>query len=402
MITYQKPATIIPVNDPERLRKLHGLGVLDTPPEEAFDKIARLAAQIFDTPSAFVTFVDKDRVFFKSNLSPLEGNQVKREDSLCSLAILGEEVTVFDDTHQVPDLRESPHVSCQGGIRFYAGAPLKTREGYRLGTVCVVDSVPRQASLKQLQMLETLSSIVVDELEQRLAAQRAISVQTDLVNMAVHDLKNPALNIASLSDLLLKRISDGAKVQELVGLIKGCSEEISGKLDGLLKLSRLEDESFQLQLEEIDLPALLDGVSSNFGLMAAQKGQCISYQAGESIAVRADRARLQEVFENLISNAIKYSHSDTTITIAVSRSGKQAVVSFQDQGQGLSEGDMQKLFTKFARLSSIPTGRERSNGLGLSIVKTLVELQGGKVWATSDGKNKGATFFVSIPLYYEE
>ncbi len=146
MAVYHKPVSIIPTNDQDRLRKLHGYSILDTPPEEAFDKVARLAAQIFDTPSAFVTFVDKDRVFFKANLSPLEGNQVQRTDSLCSLAILEETVTVFDDTYQVPDLLESPHVSCQGGIRFYAGAPLKTREGYRLGTLCVVDSVPRQAT----------------------------------------------------------------------------------------------------------------------------------------------------------------------------------------------------------------------------------------------------------------
>jgi signal transduction histidine kinase len=399
MTVYSKPVSIIPINDRDRLKKLYGYGILDTPPEEAFDKIARLAAQIFDTPSAFVTFVDQDRVFFKANLSPLEGNQVQREDSLCSLAILEEEVTVFNDTYQVPDLLESPHVSCQGGIRFYAGAPLKTREGYRLGTVCVVDSVPRQASPKQLQMLETLSSIVVDELEQRLAAQRAISAQTDLVNMAVHDLKNPALNISSLSDLLLKRITDADMVQKLAGMIKECSEEISNRLEGLLKLSQLEDDSFQLHLEEVDLPALLNQVGSNFGLIATQKGQHIIQQAGESIAVKADRARLLEVFENLLSNAIKYSYPDTTITIAVNRLGKQAVVSFQDQGQGLSEGDMQKLFTKFARLSSTPTGRERSNGLGLAIVKTLIELQGGKVWASSAGKKEGATFFVSLPLY---
>ena len=402
MAVYSKPTSIIPTNDQDRLRKLHGYGILDTPPEEAFDKIARLAAQIFETPSAFVTFVDQDRVFFKANLSPLAGNQVQRVDSLCSLAILEETVTVFNDTYQIPDLLESPHVSCQGGIRFYAGAPLKTREGYRLGTLCVVDSVPRQASPKQLQMLETLSSIVVDELEQRLAAQRAISAQTDLVNMAVHDLKNPALNIASLSDLLLRRITDAGMVQELAGMIKGCSEEISGKLEGLLTLSQLEDESFQLHLEEVDLPALLDQVGSTFGLMATQKGQRISQRAGESITVRADRGRLQEVFENLLSNAIKYAYPDTTITIAVNRAGKQAVVSFQDQGQGLSEGDMQKLFTKFARLSSVPTGKERSNGLGLSIVKTLIELQGGKVWASSAGKNKGATFFVALPLYAGE
>jgi signal transduction histidine kinase len=97
-------------------------------------------------------------------------------------------------------------------------------------------------------------------------------------------------------------------VQELAGMIKGCSEEISGKLEGLLKLSQLEDDSFQLHLEAVDLPALLGQVGSNFGLMAAQKGQRISQRAGESIAVSADRARLQEVFENLLSNAIKYAY----------------------------------------------------------------------------------------------
>ena len=111
-----------------------------------------------------------------------------------------------------------------------------------------------------------------------------------------------------------------------------------------------------------------------------------------------DEARMQEAFENLLSNAIKYSEHGTTIAINVSINEKGLVVEFKDHGQGLTETDMERLFTKFAKLSAVPTGKEHSNGLGLSIVKMLVELHHGKVWATSDGKGKGASFFIFIPF----
>src|SRR5688572_6033789 len=96
---YTKPATIIPENDSRRLEKLYEYQILDTHSEDSFDKIALLAAQIFNTTSAFISFVDRDRVFFKSNLSLLPESQIRRKDSLCTLAILNANVTVFNDTH---------------------------------------------------------------------------------------------------------------------------------------------------------------------------------------------------------------------------------------------------------------------------------------------------------------
>ena len=120
---YTRPTSIIPLNDAQRLEKLYEYRILDTHSEEAFDKIALLAAQIFNTTSAFISFVDEDRVFLKSNLSLLRNNIIDRRDSLCSLAILEDNVTVFNDTHTSPDLMESPYVTGEDGIRFYAGAP---------------------------------------------------------------------------------------------------------------------------------------------------------------------------------------------------------------------------------------------------------------------------------------
>lgn len=398
MPIYNKPLSIIPVDDEERLKKLYSYEILDTPPEEAFDKIAKLASQIFNTPSAFVTFVDQDRVFFKSNLSPLEGNEVKRNDSLCSLSILATELTVFNDTHQIPDLLESPHVSAEGGIRFYAGAPLKTSEGHQLGTVCVTDSVPREATQEQLNMLQTLSSVVMDELDHRLAAKKAIMIQNDLMNMAVHELKNPTLNISLLTDLILKEAGEDGRLKDMAVKIKTCVGDITARLEGLLQLSQIEEGSFELQLEPTSLWEILHDVKKNFIFLARQKRQTIKVEGNESLQVMADKARIQEIFENLLSNAIKYSYPDTEIIIAIRKEENGAEIEFRDQGQGLNEADLKKLFTKFAKLSSVPTGKERSNGLGLSIVKTLAELHNGKVWASSQGKGKGSSFFVSLPL----
>ncbi len=394
---YHKPASIIPDNDEARLKKLYGYEILDTPSEEAFDKIAKLAAQIFDTPSAFVSFVDKDRVFFKANISTIEDNVVLRKDSLCSLAILEDQITVFSDTHQVPDLLESPHVSCKGGIRFYAGAPLKTSEGHQLGTICVVDAVPRKATEKQLRMLETLSSIVIDELESRLAARKAIRVQTDLIHMAVHDLKNPALNISALTNMILRQTAGSGAVEGLAGKIKYCADDIVQRLETLLNLSQIEEGDFQLNFETVDLADLLGEVKNNFELLARQKRQTITLNCPDGLQLRMDKTRIREVFENLLSNAIKYSHPESAISIKAKEVSDAVVVEFQDQGLGLNDADMRKLFTKFARLSAVPTAKESSNRLGLSIVKTLVELHHGKVWASSEGKNKGASFFVSLP-----
>ncbi len=112
----------------------------------------------------------------------------------------------------------------------------------------------------------------------------------------------------------------------------------------------------------------------------------------------ADPIRLQEAFENLLSNALKYANSNTEVLIQVSTINNELIVEFKDQGQGLLPEDMDKLFIKFSRLSAIPTGKEHSNGLGLSIVKMLVELHQGRVWAESEGKNKGASFFIGLPI----
>lgn len=396
----QGTLNFIPETEARRLEKLREYQILDTHSENAFDSIALMASQIFSTPSAFITFVDEDRVFFKSNLSTLQGNEVERGDSLCSLAILKNQVTLFNDTHEHQDLMDSPFVCADGGIRFYAGAPLRSPEGYNMGTICVVDSVPREASEDQLAMLKTLSKIVIDKLESRLRYRKNIKSQINLMNIALHEIKNPLASISLANDILIK---DSSAIVKMTMMIKSSVKRIQSKLSDLLKQSEQENKDLILAIEEVDLQELFAKILSNFELLANKKQQLIQFDYQDDLPIiRADKAKISDVLHNLISNAIKYSFNDTTISVSAKKIGDHVEIKVHDQGQGLDNDDMKKLFTKFAKLSSKPTGKETSNGLGLSISKSFIELHKGTIEAVSEGKGKGTCFTIALPINYQE
>jgi GAF domain-containing protein len=179
----------IPDNEEKRLAALHRYEVLDTPPDGAFDRITRLASAILDVPIAIVTLVDHDRIWFKSTAG-LEGvEQIDRVPGLCASAILSNDVYVVGDAKVDPRTLANPLVASEFGLRFYAAAPLRTGDGYNLGTLCVIDREPRELEPQQLELLSDLAAIVVHELELRLAARlqarRATELNDDVVQALV-------------------------------------------------------------------------------------------------------------------------------------------------------------------------------------------------------------------------
>ncbi|WP_051359768.1 GAF domain-containing protein [Adhaeribacter aquaticus] len=157
---------IIPDNDATRVQKLHEYQILDTPVGEGpFQHVASLATHLFKVPIALVSLVDKQRVWFKANVG-LEGvNEVDRGTSLCSLAVLSHEPTVFENAVEEPCLLANPLVAGEFGLRFYAAAPLTNPEGLNLGAVCIVDKIPRKFSIADQKILEHLAAVVMKELE---------------------------------------------------------------------------------------------------------------------------------------------------------------------------------------------------------------------------------------------
>lgn len=158
----------------ERMEAVRRFDILDTPPDGAFDRVTALAAKIFDVPIALVTIVDHDRIWFKSRYG-LEGvEQIDRDPGLCASAIMEEKAYVVEAARSDPRTLANPLVAGKFGLQFYAAAPLRTSDGHRLGTLCIIDREPRMFSPSQAEVLQGLADIVMDEMELRLSALRTL------------------------------------------------------------------------------------------------------------------------------------------------------------------------------------------------------------------------------------
>src|ERR1700730_14643379 len=156
----------LPPNEAARLDTLHRYAILDTLPEQEFDDLTRLAAVICGTPIALVSLVDADRQWFKSRVGT-DAAETPREVAFCAHAILQPDVLVVPNALEDERFRCNPLVLGEPHVRFYAGAPLLTKEGHALGTLCVIDRTPRELSAEQREALRALSRLVVTQFELR-------------------------------------------------------------------------------------------------------------------------------------------------------------------------------------------------------------------------------------------
>lgn len=157
---------IIPDNENDRLAELRKFRILNTPPEKSLNQIALVVAKVFNVPISLISFVADEDVYFKGNFG-LKSDSASRGVSLCAIAILQDATTVFEDTIEEPCLLANPQVHGEFGLRFYAGAPLRTPDGFNIGTLCIVDFKQRFFSSEQIALLEDFASMVMEVLVMR-------------------------------------------------------------------------------------------------------------------------------------------------------------------------------------------------------------------------------------------
>ena len=230
--------------------------------------------------------------------------------------------------------------------------------------------------------------------------QRANAFKSEVLGTVAHDLKNPLGVILGRTEMLTEMVGDAGSstdnVKAQVGHIRTAAHRVREIIDSLIADAMADALDITIRREPVDLVALLrDLVDANQPL-AARKDQTISVTAPVKIDWLCDSDRNREAIDNVLSNAIKYSPIGGHIDVAIECSDRSAVIRVTDQGPGLSPEDVARLFGRFQRLSAKPTGGETSTGLGLSIVKRIVDLHGGTVVAETTGPS-GTTFKIAIP-----
>lgn len=172
-LMQSKTTALSPKNEQLRLAAIQHFEILDTPADGAFDRLTQLSGRIFEVPIAIITIVDTDRIWFKSKLG-LDVSEIGRDPGLCASCILQDDVMVITDAKKDAVALTNPLVAGEFGLRFYAGAPLKTRDGMNIGTFCVIDREPREFTQSEQASLADLAAIVMDEMELRMSSRQLL------------------------------------------------------------------------------------------------------------------------------------------------------------------------------------------------------------------------------------
>ncbi len=254
----------------------------------------------------------------------------------------------------------------------------------------------KEAELFRLKTVELANALNEAQLQKE-RAEEASKLKTEFLGVAAHDLKNPLQSIMGFADLIIERIEDRESVLSYINIIKRSSERMFNIVSSLLKNLRYDATQLTLNLQRTNIGDILELALETNLPQVERKSLTLSKQIAPDCFANVDAAYLGEAFDNLISNAIKYSPTGKRITVVLQRISTSIQIAIQDEGQGLTEDDKPNLFAPFQPLSAKPTGGESSTGLGLYIVKQIVEKHGGRVWAESEGRDKGATFFIELP-----
>jgi signal transduction histidine kinase len=241
----------------------------------------------------------------------------------------------------------------------------------------------------------------------RLAAQwarlrQANTFKSEILGTVAHDLKNPLGVILGRTEILKEMIADAGAlddhVKAQIAHIRDAANRLTEMVDDLVSDAMADALDITVRREPVDIAALVQEVAEANRPLAARKKQTIKVTAAPNHSAPCDSDRIREAIDNLVSNAVKYSPLGGAIDLLVEQEPNGIMVEVRDRGAGLSPEDISRLFGRFQRLSAKPTAGESSTGLGLSIVKRIVDLHGGRITVESAGPGKGAAFKMTLPM----
>ena len=428
MIAAPKPA-----NESQRVKALAALDILDTPREEGFDAIVRLAAIICDVPTAIISLMDAERQWFKARIN-LDLSETPRDIAFCAHTILQESPLVVTDTLEDRRFRENPLVTGGPRIRFYAGQRLMTPDGHAVGTLCMIDDKPRALTDTQLEALQALAAQAASLLELRLrvrqlesevrvrkqaelaaeiarrvaddarqAAEAASRAKSEFLSRMSHELRTPLNAIIGFANVLRKNPAGELSERSLIHLmrIRANGEHLLRLINDILDLAKVEAGRDQISFGTVDLGTLVQEV------MAELEGRVVGRDDEDRLALRAvvparlsiiesDALRLKQIIINLVGNALKFTaRGSVTVHVVADAAHTPVRIDVVDTGIGIPADRLGAIFEAFEQADCDTSRRYGGTGLGLAISSSLAKLLGYRI-GVSSVVGEGSTFSVHL------
>ncbi|MEY8876730.1 MAG: response regulator [Leptothrix sp. (in: b-proteobacteria)] len=376
------------IEDARRLAAVHATGLLDTPAEESFDRLTRLATRMIGAPVSFMTLVDSHRDFYKSQCGfgePLATTRQLEGQTFCHFALLSDEPLVLDDVTAHETYAAVPTVRTLG-IRAYASAPMITDDGQCIGSFCAVDFAPRHWSKLDIEMLSELAHAAMREIALRQALQQAEMANraksTFLSNMS-HEIRTPMNAIIGLTRLMVRDSHDTLQ-RERLGKVDTAAIHLLQVINDILDLSKIEAGKACLELADFSLDELLKSCFDLVSGQAQDKGIELRLDTGTVPGrLHGDATRLRQALLNLLANAVKFTTRGwvRVRTELLHEEHDRLEVRFEvhDTGEGIAPEAQAQLFTAFEQADASISRRHGGTGLGLALTRHLAELMGGEV-----------------------
>ncbi|MDJ0975584.1 MAG: ATP-binding protein [Planctomycetota bacterium] len=381
-----------------RLQALNAYRILDTPPEEAFDNITALCAELLDAPIVLISLVDDHRQWFKSRVG-LDATETPRDIAFCAHAIQQDETLVVEDALADERFSENPLVLGEPGIRFYAGAQLRTPEGHALGTLCAIDRKPREPDPKDIALLQRLAKLVITELGLRAREDRLRSYldeqvdaqhhKEELAAMVVHDLRNPLGAIVLGASAALE--SGKGLPSPIAASILESAERAQRMVANVLDICLAQSGELRPHIVPMSVPGALAAVEREMTAVVGKRHVALNvHPAGGE--VRADPDLIHRALVNLVENAARYSPAGAEVRIEAEAADGTLRLSVSDRGPGVAEQDRERIFEPGVQANA----RRGMHGLGLAFCDAAARAHGGRLHFEPNEPG-GSRFVLELP-----
>lgn len=390
----------IPVNESLRLADLHQYNILDTPEEEEFDHLVKLASRICNAPISLISLLDAERQWFKARVG-MDEQETSRDISFCSHGILNGNIFIVPDATIDARFTNNPLVTGNKGFRFYAGVPLTSEAGNNLGMLCVIDTVPRHLTNEQQEALLILGKQVVKQMELRLKNQeleRITETQRRMISIIAHDVRSPLASIVSLFQLYLNKTIDPERFNNFLNVSSTQMHSTMALLENLVEWGNIQLQPTLNVPEMFQLKEVVDKVFTEMTVQANMKENRLLNQVHATVKLDIDENILRFILRNLLTNANKFTEKGS-ITVDGFNFGRKVVVRVTDTGIGMPARMSERLFLSKEKYSRRGTQNESGSGLGLVLIKEFVEKANGSIQVQST-EGHGTSFIIELPLQH--